>query len=72
MKNSCLVSYLSGIQNLSKYIELINLRSIKIPKVCELNFWCEDEEIEEDKTLVCIYFPVRGKYLMILLTVISP
>ena len=45
---------------LCKYFELISLRSIKIPKVRELNFWREEEE---DETLVCIYISPYGKYL---------
>ena len=46
---------------MSIYFKLINLRSIKIPKVREFNFWREEEKEEEgekekeDETLVCIY-----------------
>ena len=50
---------------LCKYFELISLRSIKIPKVRELNFWREEEEEDEDETLVCIYISPYGKYLTI-------
>ena len=41
--------------NHSKYFELIGLWSMKIPKVRELNLWFEEEEKEDDETLVCIY-----------------
>ena len=63
IKNRCPVIYLSGIRIiLCKHFELISLRSIKIPKVRELNFWREEEK-DEDETLVCIYISPHGKYL---------
>ena len=68
IKNNCPVTYLSGIQNLTKYFKLINLRNIKVPKVRELNFWRDDEDEDElDEQLVySSYIFVNEKYLTIL------
>ena len=48
IRNNTPVTYLSGILILSKYFKLINLRSIKIPQVCEFNSREEEEEKEDD------------------------
>ena len=63
IKNGCPVTYLSGIQNLNKYFKLINLRSIKVYRVREFNFYREEDDEVDEESLVCIYISPHGIYL---------